>query len=357
MIAHIRELAVDRKRWIDEREARDGIALCQALPGATAMQMSAYVGLRASGLAGAAASFVGFGLPAFLLMTALSALYVRTHQLPAVVSAFSGLQAIVVAIVANATLTFGKASLKTWRHFVNALVAAAMFAMKVNPILVVLTAGLMGLVMYARTQLPPSGGPENGSYSGKVVAVLLVGLAVGFGLLFLLDRKLFELAALMSKVDLLAFGGGFSSVPLMFHEVVEVRSWLDGTTLLNGIALGQISPGPIVITATFVGYMLHGVAGALAATIGVFLPSFLILVTVVPSFDRIKSSRHYQQVLTGILCSFVGLLFTVTIRFASNIPWDGLRLLITLGALVALVRKVDIFWVVVAGAIVSIPLL
>ena len=353
MIAHIRALAVEKKRWIDERAARDGIALCQAIPGATAMQMSAYVGLRAGGLAGAAASFVGFGLPAFLLMTVLSALYVQSHELPAVVSAFSGLQVIVVAIVANATLTFGRGSLKTWRHLVNALAAAAMFAMKMNPILVVLAAGLMGLVLYAKRQQPLSGGSAKESFSGKVAAALFAGIALGFALLFLLDRQLFELATLMSKVDLLAFGGGFSSVPLMFHEVVEVRSWIDGPTLLNGIALGQVTPGPIVITATFIGYMLYGVAGALIATIGVFLPSFIILVTVVPFFDRIRSARHFDQVLTGILCSFVGLLSTVTVRFASNIPWDGPRFLITLVAFVALVRKADILWVVVVGAIVS----
>ena len=353
MIAHIRALAVEKKRWIDERAARDGIALCQAIPGATAMQMSAYVGLRVGGLAGAAASFVGFGLPAFLLMTALSALYVRTHEVPTVVSAFNGLQVIVVAIVANATLTFGRGSLKTWRHLVNALAAAAMFAMKMNPILVVLAAGLMGLVLYAKRQQPLSGESAKGSFSGKVAAALFSGIALGFALLFLLDRPLFELATLMSKVDLFAFGGGFSSVPLMFHEVVEVRSWLDGPTLLNGIALGQVTPGPIVITATFIGYMLHGVAGALVATIGVFLPSFLILVTVVPFFDKIRGTRHFDQVLTGILCSFVGLLSTVTVRFASNIPWDWPRVLITLVAFVALVRKVDILWVVVVGAIVS----
>lgn len=357
MVAHIRALAVEKKRWIDERAARDGVALCQAIPGATAMQMSAYVGLRAGGLAGAAASFVGFGLPAFLLMTALSALYVQAHEVPTVVSAFSGLQVIVVAIVANATLTFGRASLKTWRHLVNALAAAAMFAMKMNPILVVLAAGLMGLVLYSKHQQPLSEGSAKESFAGKVAAALFAGIALGFALLFLLDRQLFELATLMSKVDLFAFGGGFSSVPLMFHEVVEVRSWLDAPTLLNGIALGQVTPGPIVITATFIGYMLHGVAGALVATIGVFLPSFLILVTVVPFFDRIRSARHFDQVLTGILCSFVGLLSTVTVRFASNIPWDGLRFLITLVAFVALVRKVDIHWVVVVGAIVSMAVL
>lgn len=103
MVAYIRKMAVERKQWLDEETFRDGVALCQTLPGATAMQAAAYVGLRARGTIGAGTSFIGFGLPAFLLMIALSALYASTHTLPAVVSAFGGLQAIIVAIVANAT--------------------------------------------------------------------------------------------------------------------------------------------------------------------------------------------------------------------------------------------------------------
>jgi chromate transport protein ChrA len=107
-VAYIRTMAVEKNHWLDEPSARDGVALCQTIPGATAMQMSAYAGLRARGVAGAAVSFIGFGLPAFLFMMILSSLYARTHTLPAVLSAFNGLQAIVVALVANATLSFGR---------------------------------------------------------------------------------------------------------------------------------------------------------------------------------------------------------------------------------------------------------
>ena len=130
MIAYIRKMAVEKKHWLDDQSARDGVALCQTIPGATAMQMSAYVGFRARGVGGAAASFIGFGLPAFLFMMILSALYAQTHTLPAVVSAFNGLQAIVVALVANATLSFGRTSIKNWRNVINALIAAGLFWIK-----------------------------------------------------------------------------------------------------------------------------------------------------------------------------------------------------------------------------------
>lgn len=357
MIAYIRKMAVDQKHWLDEKTARDGIALCQAIPGATAMQMSAYVGLRARGVAGAAASFIGFGLPAFLFMMILSALYARTHTLPSVVSIFNGLQAIVVALVANATLSFGRTSIKSWKNVINALIAAGLFGVKINPILVIIMAAFLGMILYNKQPFLPAVSPTNKAHAPKSLLWLLLAIVIGSGTLFLLNRRLFDLATLMFRIDLLAFGGGFSSVPLMFYEIVEVRSWLDGPTLLNGIALGQVTPGPIVITATFIGYLLHGFLGGLVATVSVFLPSFMIVIGIVPYFDRMRNSPYFNRVLTGILCSFVGLLLTVTVRFASNIPWDLPRLVITLGAFIALLKKVDILWVVLIGTGISLIVL
>jgi chromate transporter len=354
MVAYIRKMAVEKKHWIREQAARDGVALCQAIPGATAMQMSAYVGLRVRGVAGAAVSFIGFGLPAFILMVILSALYVRTHNLPAVVSGFNGLQVIVVAVVANATLSFGRTSIKNWKNVINALIAAVLFDLRVSPILVIIVAALLGMILYDEEPAVSKAIPAKKTYAPKSFILLLLAVGVGFGLLFFLDPKLFELTILMFRIDLFAFGGGFASVPLMFYEIVQVRSWLDGPTLLNGIVLGQVTPGPIVITATFIGYLLKGPLGALLATICVFLPSFMIVVGSAPYFDRLRGSSYFKKVITAILCSFVGLLLTVTVRFALDIPWDFFRILLSGIAFVALILKVDILWVVLFGTIISL---
>jgi chromate transporter len=158
----------------------------------------------------------------------------------------------------------------------------------------------------------------------------------------------------MARIDLIAFGGGFASVPLMFHEIVEVRGWLDGPTFLDGIALGQFTPGPIVITATFVGYLLHGLAGACVATSSMFLPSLLLVIGIAPYFARLRASLWLSQAISGVLCSFVGLLATVAIRFALQVHWDWLHLLLGFAAFVALVRKIDILWVIVAATVVSL---
>jgi len=359
MVAYIRKMAVERKQWLDGETFRDGVALCQTIPGATAMQMAAYVGLRVRGTVGAGVSFIGFGLPAFVLMITLAALYTSAHTLPAVVSAFSGLQAIIVAIVANAVVSFGKTSLKTWQHFIIAGAAAVLFWLGVNPIVVILLAAFAGLLLVDGKSQPARSAVNATSvrHSGRSLLFLLLGTAAWFIVLFLLQPALFELAILLFRIDLFAFGGGFASIPLMYHEIVEVRGWMDGPTFLNGIILGQVTPGPIVITATFVGYWLYGLLGGLVASVSMFLPSFIMVVGFTPYLDRLRSSPYFNKVIGGILCSFVGLLLTVTIRFAGDITWDVFRLILAGAAFVALLRKVDILWVVVVGTILSVLVL
>jgi chromate transporter len=354
MIAYIGKMAVEKKRWMSKQSFLDGAALCQLLPGATAMQTSAYGGLKTRGVLGAAASFVGFGFPAFVLMMAHSAVYVRTHNLPAVVSAFNGLQAIIVAIVANAVLLFGRNALKDSRDVIIAVIAALVFGFGANPILAVVIAAVLGFARNAKIPARPSiTKSPAGSRSSAALLALVAAAAAGFGLLFRFERKLFDLAALMSTIDLFAFGGGFASVPLMFHQIVHVRGWMDGPTFLNGIVLGQITPGPIVITATFVGYAVYGPAGGLLATVGVFLPSFLLVVGIAPLSSRLFASRYLNRALGGVLCSFVGLLLTVTVRFALNVHWNLTHIILSGAAFTALVFEVDVLWVVLAGALIS----
>ena len=143
---------------------------------------------------------------------------------------------------------------------------------------------------------------------------------------------------------------GLNAAPVEVVRRVESGS----QALMNGIILGQVTPGPIVITATFIGYMLAGILGGIIATISIFLPSFVVLVGVAPYFDRLRSSALFNKIIGGILCSFVGLLLATAIRFALDVPWDVYHIALSLGALVALLLKVDILWVVLAGAALSV---
>jgi chromate transporter len=361
MVAYIRDVVVIKKQWLCGNSFEDGVALCQSIPGATAMQMAGYCGYRAGGLLGAVSAYVAFGLPAFLLMLGFSAIYSKVQDFHITASIFAGLRAIVVAIVANATVNFGRTSLKNTRDIILALAVAAFLGFGGHPIVAVAVATISALILYREWN--PIPGPHHGigRLAQKGVpksAAFILATVLGFGLvmtvLFLADTTLFNLAAIMVKIDVFAFGGGFASTPLMFHEIVDTRHWLEGRTFMDGIALGQVTPGPIVITATFVGYQVAGSLGAVVATLGIFTPSFFILILTIPHFDRLQRSPLFRRALRGALMCFVGLLLAVTVKFAIAVPWSIPTVLMASLVLIALRLKVNILWVVLAGALVSI---
>jgi chromate transporter len=356
MISYIRELSVKRNNWLDDETFKDGVALTQSIPGATAMQMAAYAGLKSRGVGGALLSYIGFGLPAFVLMLTLSALYGKSRNIAQIISLFNGLQVIVVAMVANAAYTFGRGTLKNFRDIFIALLSAILFLKGVSPFIVIIGSALTGIAFLKDTgsMIPSLTRGVRDEQTVKQITLLVLILLIGLLVLYFADAVLFKLATMMLRIDIFAFGGGFASLPLMLHEVVNLKGWMDQRTFMDGIALGQVTPGPIVITATFVGYLTCGFAGAIVATIAIFTPSFLILVMAAPFFDKLKASEYFSKAIKGILASFVGLLLSVTLKFGLNISWDIIRVLFGLAAMTALMKKVDVLYVVLAGAVVSI---
>jgi chromate transporter len=358
MFAYISELAVKKHGWLSQESFADGLALCQTVPGATAMQTAAYVGLRARGPLGALCAFVGFGLPAFTLMVILSAVYQTSRDLQPVIAAFHGLHVIVVALVAHAVLGLGRRALSNWRDFVLAASSGAfLFFLRGSPIVAIAAAAAVGLLLYRGVNLPPRALHDATSLDdrqmARMVMLVLLVAAVALAALFVCDRRLFDLAALMGKVDLFAFGGGFAALPVMLHEVVDIRHWMPGKTFMDGVALGQVTPGPIVIAATFVGYLLTGVVGAVVGTVAVFFPSFLMVLVTVPYFDRIQHSVLVRRAVRAILASFVGLLLAVAAQFAGAVTWTVPSIFLASAAFVALWLRVDVLWVVAIGAGVS----
>jgi chromate transporter len=181
--------------------------------------------------------------------------------------------------------------------------------------------------------------------AGVALCVLLVPLAFA--------PVLAQLNLIFMKVDLMAFGGGFTTIPLIQREVVDRFGWVTTREFIDGIALGQVTPGPIVITATFVGYKAGGVLGALLSTIAVFFPSFVILTTLAPYYDRIKRSRPIQVMVRGVLAAFLGMLLLVAYHFAREALVDWTTWGVMGLAWLALWRKVDLLLIVGVGAILS----
>ena len=264
---------------------------------------------------------------------------------------------IVIAIVANSAVSFGRNALHDWRDILFALLSVPLFLLKIHPILVIAAAALIGwMVFRARVKTMTGAESETSSTWKQILSIAIVACSA-LTLLYFVDRELFNLATLMIRIDLFAFGGGYASLPLMLHEIVTLRGWVTERVFMDGIALGQVTPGPIVITATFIGYVIRDFAGALIATIAVFLPSFLMVVGLTPVIDALRRSRIMQSALHGILCSFVGMLTAVTIRFAYETAWTPALAVLCGAALAALLRKFPIYWIVLAGVVFSIVLL
>jgi chromate transporter len=355
MVAYIRDLSVKRNQWVDDKAFNDGVALAQSIPGATAMQIAAYVGLRARGTGGALLSYVGFGLPAFALMLMLAAFYERARSISQITSLFNGLQVIVVAIVVNALYVFGKNTVTSYRATTLAALSAALFWSGTSPFLAIVIAALIGVVLFRDAEQEGLSvlRPGKSGLTAKAIVLLVLLMFAGLAALYVANRDLFNLAMMMLRIDLFAFGGGYASLPLMLHEIVNVKGWMDYRTFMDGVALGQVTPGPIVITATFVGYLAYGIAGAVVATAAIFTPSFLIMLSVEPFFEKLKTSTYFIRATKGILASFVGLLLFVAVKFILNVPWDLMRTLLGLSALLALVLKTDVLYVVLIGAVIS----
>ncbi len=322
------------------------------------MQLAGYIGFRARGIAGALSAFCGFGLPAFALITGLSAIYFRFHNLPALLAAFAGLKVIVLAILLSASIDFVGKYIHGLPDKFLGLGAAIAFLGNMHPALVILVAATLGIATFRKDVEPKTvkirRREDARQRDALVVLTLLLPLAILF--LWLYHQELYQLAIIMMGVDILAFGGGFAALPIMLHEVVVHMGWLTERVFLDGIALGQVTPGPIVLTAAFVGYGLWGVLGAFVGAVAIFTPSFLLLLWSIPFCDRLLGSRYFRRGLRASLATLAGLMAAVTGTLCLAVPWTVPAALLGAAAFAALRRNVDVLWVVLTGTGLSLVL-
>jgi chromate transporter len=264
---------------------------------------------------------------------------------------------VVAVLVAHAAWTFGRPSMKSAGAIAIAVGSTSLYLLHVNPFAVIAASAAAGAALFRAAPAVPAGRPP---YRGRSArwrwVALVVALAAALAAVRQVDLRLFQLSLLMLRVNLFAFSGGFSSLPLLLQEVVDGQHWMTARTFMDGIALGQVTPGPISITATFIGYHLSGVFGAVIATVATFTPSLVVLLATAPHFDRIRSSVLYARASQGIAAGFVGLLAVMSYRFAQGIAWSAAGVMLGVGATAALLRKVDVLYVVLAAVVLSVLL-
>jgi chromate transporter len=362
MVEPIRRRIVQEKDWLSEKEFLDGLALCQLLPGATVVQLATYLGYRLRQTKGALAAAAAFILPAFMLMLGLSFLYVRYGDLTWVKAMSQGLGPVVLALLLQALWRFQEIIRRHWLDLGIAVLTLGALWDGVNYLLVFLAAGLLRLILGWKLS-PPSDpvshlssgpAPAPGLITVQVCGTLTTLALIVWGL-WQWNHSLGVMSLIFLKVGVVSFGGGYAMIPILQWDMVDHLGWLTLRQFLDGILLGFVTPGPIIITATFIGYWIKGLLGAVVGTVAIFLPPILMIIFLTPYYQRVKESRWMRPVIQGILSALVGMLVLVTVQMgrASLVDWKSLVIMV--GAVAALVPfKVNLLWVAVAAAFLSL---
>jgi chromate transporter len=382
VLAMIRNVTVRKRHWLTDAEFAEAVALAQSLPGTSAGNSVTYIGVRLRGWRGAAVAMGGFILPSMVMMIVLAITYKHINNLSGTQQFFHGLNGAVVALILVTAWRMGKNILTArWQWLLAVLSFLAVAILEATVLEVVFAAGLIGIYvdsfgekqlqqlrnlrsivarrrarirtrMAKRRRTLRKAGEEveekEESVTFRAIGLLGVAmpLAAKFGLLL-------TLAAICLRMGSVTFGGGLVMVPLIESEVVNNHHWLTHQEFADATALGQITPGPVLITATFVGYRVAGTLGALVATISIFLPAFLMTIAAASSLRRFRDNAQVQAFLRGIAPAVVGLLVAAALSIgrAGIHSWVGM--VIALLAIFVLIRwRPNPFWVIFgAGAL------
>ncbi len=318
-----REL-VSERGWLTKDEMREVIAVCQSLPGPLAIQVGIFISYLRGGFWGAWAGGWSFILPNFLIVAALGALYVHFGALQPVTAIFYGVSPVVIALILHSCYRLAKLGMEDYLQWG---IAGACFLvtvlLKAEVALLFIAAGVLGVLYYGT----PWRRPPTSALLVMVPAAPVANSAI-----------LSKLLIFFLKAGALTFGSGLVIVPFLQQGVVQEHGWLSEREFLVAVAIGMISPGPVVITATFVGYLVAGFWGAVAATIGIFLPSFLLILIAAPILRRHRANRNVQGFVKGAYAAAIGTILGASVLLGRIAIGDWLTILIAVISLAVLFR-------------------
>ena len=325
----------ESRQWVSKPRFLEGVALVNVVPGATMVQLAIFLGHARAGWWGGLLAGVCFTVPGFVVMLALALAYATLGVNPMIRGALYGLGPVVLGIFIVAVYRLGATALRALPHALIAGGAAlAALASPLGTVAILLLAGGVGLFVFHSRRL--------GAAVVLALAAAIVGASrlswMGVGLPGAAEAPgLGSLVALFSTIGALTFGGGLSMLALLEEHVVRRLHWLSPEEFIAGLALGQITPGPILMVAAYIGYKLHGFVGALAAALAMFLPSFVLTLAVLPAFDRVRSLGWARAVMQGIVPAVVGVITVVILRMSRAAVPDAPAMLM-LFATVAVMR-------------------
>jgi chromate transporter len=347
-IAMMEEEVVRRRGWLTHAEFLDLLGAANLIPGPNSTELAIHIGHRRAGWRGLLVAGTAFIVPAMLIVMALAWAYARYGSLPEARGLMYGIKPVVIAVVVQALWALGRTAVRSWILGIVAVAAAIASAMGAPELEVLLFGAVLGLAPFlarrSRGELGPAGGvlPFVGSSAAGVsIAVIPFGLWPLF-LVFL-------------KVGAVLFGSGYVLLAFLRTDLVERLHWLTEAQLLEAVAVGQVTPGPVFTTATFIGYILGGIPAALTATAGIFLPAFAYVAASGPLVPHLRRSPAAGAALDGVIVASLGLMGTVTWQLGRSALVDPLTTCLAgLSAFLLLRYKLNSAWLVGVGALIGL---
>lgn len=355
-IAMMEEEVVHRRKWITREHFLDLVGATNLIPGPNSTEMAIHIGYIRAGLSGLIVSGLSFILPAVIITGILGWVYVSYGSIPQVAPFLFGIKPAVVSVILVAVIRLGRTAAKNMRLTTIGIAVASASLLGMNEILALLSGGTIGIIIYG---IRRSGNREVSGWlipflvyirdifkSSEAKAVMAVS-ATG-----VVSVSLWKLGLFFLKVGSVLYGSGYVLVAFLEGELVKDYEWLTQRELLDAIAVGQFTPGPVLSTATFVGYIISGVPGAIISTAAIFLPSFIFVLLLNPIIPRLRESKVMSAFLDSVNISAIGLMAAVTVHLTGAALVDWRAVLIAVISAVAGIRfKLNAAWLVAGGAV------
>jgi len=361
MISVVQQVVVERKKLLSHADALDGISLASILPGPVAVNFVAYVGYRLRGGSGAWVSALAAVLPSFTVILLLSIAYFTWGNVPTVGKIFMGFLPAVTAIIVVAAWNMARKAVTGAREFVLA-VAAGITILGIGGFFstlgIIVAAGALGLWWFRGPATPAQNAPAPPRRPGGTLPIALLAMPTNIAPLLLFEPSiLLKLFLTFGSMSLMLFGGAYVFIPLIQETVVEGQGWVTQKEFIDAVAMGQITPGPILVSAAFIGLKVAGLAGAIAATLGIYLPSAILMVLCTHLLQRIRGSRYVTAALRGIRPAVVGMIFAAAAVVGGTAALVWASGAIFAAALFAQLRyKLDAVWIVPAAGLLGVLL-
>jgi chromate transporter len=338
-IAMMEDEVVNRRRWLDRQRFLDLLGVANLLPGPSSSELAIYIGQSQAGWAGLLLGGACFILPAALLTAMIAWAYTRFGSLPQATGILYGIRPVVVAIIFQALWRLGQTALKTKVLMIIAVGAAAASLAGLGPVWVLLCCGTVVLAKRSvqRLRSLPA------VFGFVPTAAIITHWSLG------------NLFLIFLKIGAVVFGSGYVLLAFLRADLVDRLHWLTEKQLLDAVAVGQITPGPVFSAATFIGYILAGGRGAFLATVAIFLPAFFLVAFTGPLLPRLRKSKSVSALFDGVNAGSLGLMLAVVLFLAHAAIFDLATALTAIGSAVLLLRfKVNATWVILAGAVFGI---